>query len=374
MEHSEGILPPARVTEVEIGRDDFQSLTPADERKPLAKGEAARRSLSPLEYALFLQAILEFQPTVVGIVPVVIWRERDKAQEQIFIDQAMHVPLLLVGLELGGKGQHDLATEDLPTLPNVSGERSQLPEFSGVKRQPDDDIRLISTPGFTNLPNDWRDRLRVPMLFQYRGEIVPSFSLQAIMLWLHLSPLEIKVELGARISLPNGWKIPLHRDGTTTINPIARHSVHRLTFSQLLLAAQEHEGHLRPTRDVGQLHDQIILLRVAGDPLQPPDVFATAIATIQDNAYVRPASPMIGWILVLVFALLSAFLWMISKTNLFLGAIIFTAGYGMLVLSVLSEQHLWLPTFLPLVLLWFLVAVRFFSTGPAIRHEIVAVG
>jgi hypothetical protein len=56
MEHAEGVLPPAQVTLVEIGREDFERLTPSDEAKPLPKGQAARRSLSPLEYALFLQA------------------------------------------------------------------------------------------------------------------------------------------------------------------------------------------------------------------------------------------------------------------------------------------------------------------------------
>jgi hypothetical protein len=374
LENSESIRPPAQVTQIEIGRDDFQRLTPEEERKPLPKGQGARRSLSPLEYALFLQAILEFQPTVIGIEPVTIWRERDKTQEQVFIDQAMRVPKLLIAIELGGKGPNDLAADDLPTLPNVSGPRGYLAEFSGVKRQPDEDIRLISTPGFTNLPNGWSDRIRVPMLFEYRGEVVPSFTLQAIMLWLRLTPGDVKVELGGQISLPNGWKIPLHRDGTTTINPVARQSVHRLSFSQLLLAAQEHEKHLPPTRDVGDLKNQIILLRIEGDPLQPPDVFATAIATIQGNVYVKPASKTIAWIIILLMAFLSCFLWMISRTGFFLGAIIFSAAYGMIVLAFLSRDHLWLPTFLPLVLLWFLVVVRFFSTGSTIKHEIAATG
>ncbi|HEX4668160.1 MAG TPA: hypothetical protein VH207_16340, partial [Chthoniobacterales bacterium] len=208
----------------------------------------------------------------------------------------------------------------------------------------------------------------------YRGEVVPSFTLQAIMLWLRLTPADVKVELGGQISLPKGWKIPLHRDGTTTIDPAARQRVHRLSFSQLLLAAQEHEKHLPPTRDVGELKNQIILLRIADDPLQPPDVFATAIATIQGNVYVQPAPKIIAWIIILVMALLSCFLWMISKTSFFLGATMFSAGWGLIVLGVLEKNQLWLPTFLPLVLLWFLVLVRFFGRGPAMKHEIAATG
>ena len=162
---------------------------------------------------------MEFQPTVIALEPIVIWRERDKDQEQVFIDQAMRVPKLLVAIELGGRGQQDLSPDDVPSFPNVTGNRGDLAAFSGVKRQPDDDIRLISTPGFINLPSERSDRIRVPMLFEYRGEIVPSFPLQAIMLWLRITPAEVKVELGSRIILPNGWQIPIHRDGTMTINP-----------------------------------------------------------------------------------------------------------------------------------------------------------
>ena len=102
MEHAEGVLPPAQVALVEIGRDDFQRLSPPDEAMPPPKGQAAR-SLSPLGYALFLQAVLEFQPTVIALEPILIWRDRDKDQEQVFIDQAMRVPKLLVGIELGAR-------------------------------------------------------------------------------------------------------------------------------------------------------------------------------------------------------------------------------------------------------------------------------
>ena len=278
---------------------------------------------------------MEFKPTVIGIEPIVIWRERDQTQEQVFIDQAMRVPQLLVGIELGGRGQRDLAVDDLPTLANVNGNPSQLAEFTGIKRQPDDDIRLISTPGFTNLPNEWSDHIRVPMLFQYRGEVVPSFPLQAIMLWLRVNPADVKVELGSKITLPNGWEIPIHRDGTLTINPLARQSVRRLTLNEFLLAAQEHEKKRPPSIDLENLKDQIVLLRLADDPLQPPNVFSTAIATIQNSVYIRPAPRAVGWIIILAAGLLSGFLWMISKPTLVLAAILFSAGYSLVALAFL---------------------------------------
>ena len=361
LQNAASALPSAHVTLVEIGRNDILRLTPLEKVKPLAKGEAARRSLSPLEYALFLQAVLGFNPPVIAIEPMLIWPERDKVQKQIFLDQAMHAPKLLVALELGAKGQHDLTTDELPTLPNISGDRAGLAQFIGVSRQPDEEIRLVSTPGFINLPNDNVSSLRVPLVFEYRGEVVPAFTLQAIMLWLRLTPADVKVELGSKIILANGWQIPLHRDGTITLNPAAGASVHHLSLGELLLAAQEKEHHRPISRETDDLNQQIVLLRVAEDPLQPPNVFSTAIATIQDNACIRPASEVVAWIIVLLVALLAVFIWTISKTNFFLGAVLFSAAYAMTALDVLTQRQLWLPTFLPLVLIWFLVLVRLFG-------------
>ncbi len=351
-------LPPAAVTLVEVGRDD--SPKTSEQKKPGLKGEAAQRSFSPLEFALFLQAALDFQPAVIGFEPILIWRDRDKDQEQLFIDQAMRVPKLLVAMELGDKGPRDLNVEDIPTFSQVAGERGNLAEFTGVSHRPGDDIRLISTPGFINLPNDRSDRLRVPMLFEYRGEIVPSFPLQAIMLWLRATPAEIKIELGSYILLPNGWRIPIHRDGTTTINSTAARSVRRLTLNQLLLAAQERAAHSPPTMDLASLKGQIILLRLADDPLQPANIFSTAIATVQSNAYVRAAPWFYDWLVILLAAVASLWLERVSKGTALLGGLALSAGYGLLALSLLEHHRLWIPVFLPLMLLWTLILVRLF--------------
>ena len=372
MEHANAGLPPAPVTLVEIARKDFQNLMPLGQRTPLAKGEALRRSLSPLEYALFLQAALELQPAVIAIEPLLIWRERDRAQEQVFIDQAMRVPKLLVSLELGGKGEHDLAAEDLPVLPNVTGARGELPEFSGISREPDDDIRLISSAGLVTSAGQSSDRLRVPMIFDYRGEIVPSFPLQAILLWVRATPADVRVILGSQILLPNGWKIPLHRDGTTTINLAAWQSVRSLTLDELLLAAQEHEHHRPPTRDLSDLKNQILLLRLEGDPLQGPSVIAPAIATIQTKAYVRPAPLALSWIIILLAGLLASLHRTISRSNFFLGAVLATASYALLELQLLSSYRLWLPLLLPLSLLWFLLILRLIDRVGVAKHEIAA--
>src|SRR5256885_4289206 len=152
--HSEPAVKSVPMTIVDIGREN----PPA-----------------PLEAALLLQGALEFKPTVIAIEPVLQWGERAKDQEQIFIDQAMRVPKLMLGAELTATPDPDAPVVEISGFAHVTGRRGDLPEFSGVEHQPGEDVRILSTLGFINFPDESTDDLHVPLLFQYRGEVIPAF-------------------------------------------------------------------------------------------------------------------------------------------------------------------------------------------------------
>ena len=214
---------------------------PAARTVPITIVETGRENPPPaLEAALFLQGVLEFKPTVVAIEPVLQWGQRSKDQEQIFIDQAMRVPKLLLGAELTATPDPDAPVADIAGFPKVTGKRGDLPEFSGVEHQPGEDVRILSTLGFVNLPEEAADALHVPLLFQYRGEVIPAFALQAALLWMRLTPGEVKIDIGSAITLPNGTKIPIRSDGTLLINPRVVNHARHVTLNELLLAAQQH--------------------------------------------------------------------------------------------------------------------------------------
>src|SRR4051812_32651323 len=67
---------PVPLTVVEIGRDAASQTKSATPPPPLAEGRVA----SPVELALFLQAALEFKPTVVAFESILQWRDRNKDQ------------------------------------------------------------------------------------------------------------------------------------------------------------------------------------------------------------------------------------------------------------------------------------------------------
>lgn len=353
LKNSEPHGPMAPLTVVEIGHDavlDRDPLKEATSSSPHGGGSG----VSALEFALFLQSVLEFQPTVVAFENILKWRERDKDQEQVFIDQAMRVPKLLLAAELTVAPDPDAPVPEIQSFTQVTGKRGELVEFSGIGRQPGEEMRLIAAAGFINLPDEIADGIHVPLLFRYRGEVIPSFALQAILLWLSVTPAEVAIDLGSHISLPQGRKIPISADGTVLISPNAAKRARHFSLNELLLVAQD-AGKKKSERD--SMRDQIVLARTPANPLSPPDIFAATLATIQTNSYVHRISWIFDCVILVLAAVVIGTLRHISRVNLALGAIAFTAAYCLIALAVVSRWLIWLPGILPLGTVWLLVLI-----------------
>ena len=303
----------------------------------------------PLETALLLQGLLQFKPTVVAIEPVLEWDERVKDQEQIFIDQAMRLPKLVLGAELTATPDPDEPVPEITGFTKVTGRRGDLPEFSGIEHQPSEDVRVLSTLGFINFPQEAADDLHVPLLFQYRGEVIPAFALQAVMLWLRATPDEVKIDIGSSIDLPAGIKIPIRSDGTLLVNPRIEQSARHITIDELLLAAQQHESGAVSGIKLEDIRTQLVLARSTANA---PDPFAAAIVTIQANTFVRRVSWIFDCVMVTLAAALSGWLRKFSRIDLIIGAIAFSAGYCLIALGIVSRWSIWLSAFLPLGAAW----------------------
>src|ERR1700682_2780044 len=357
LKNSQSSGPAAPLTVVEIGRDPGLRLNAAaaDPTEKFLHGPGT--SISALEYALFLQAALEFKPTVIAFEPILKFRARDQDQEQVFIDQAMRVPKLLLAAELTTTPDPDAPVPEIQGFTQVTGKRGDLVEFSGIGRQPGEEIRLIASAGFINLPDEIADGFHVPLLFRYRGAVIPSFALEAILLWLRATPAEVTIDLGSHISLPQGRKIPIRADGTLLISPNAGKKARRITLNELALATQQHDAGKKTGSEFEAMRDQIVLPRTPANPLSPPDVFAATLATIQTNAYVHRVSWIFDCVILLIAAMVVGKLRHISRVDLVLGAIAFTAAYCLIALAVISRWLIWLPGYLPLGAVCLLVLI-----------------
>jgi hypothetical protein len=355
LKNSEPHGPMAPLTVVEIGHDAVLDRDPLKESTS-SSPHSGGSGVSALEFALFLQSVLEFQPTVVAFENILKWRERDKDQEQVFIDQAMRVPKLLLAAELTGTPDPDAPGPEIQGFSQVTGKRGELVEFSGIGRQPGEEMRLIATAGFINLPDEIADGIHVPLLFRYRGEVIPSFSLEAILLWLRVTPAEVSIDLGSHILLPQGRKIPILADGTVLISPNAAKKARHFALNELLLIAQQRDAG-KKNSELDSMRDQIVLARTPANPLSPPDIFAATLATIQTNSYVHRISWIFDCAMLVLAAVVIGTLRHISRVELGLGAIAFTAAYCLIALAVVSRWLIWLPGILPLGAVWLLVLI-----------------
>jgi CHASE2 domain len=345
----------APLTIVEIGAPDSQKRRAEAESSEafLRSGGSAN---SPLESALFLQAALDFKPAVIAFEQVLQWPEQAKEQEQIFVDQAMRVPDLLLAAELTPTSDPDAPVAEIPAFPHVTGKRGNLVEFSAIARQPSEDVRLISKLGFVNLPAEVADEAHAPLLFQYRGEVIPSFALEAVLLWLRITHEEVKIDIGNSIELPQGRKIPIEADGTVVINRNAANLARRVTSNELLLAAQQ-RAQGRTNAGFDDLANQVLLARASGERGDRTDLFAATIATIQTNSFVRRASWIFDCAMLLIIAAFSGTMRKFARIDLILIAIAFSAAYCLIALGILSRWSIWLPGALPLGALWIAVLV-----------------
>jgi hypothetical protein len=350
--NSGGHGPPAPLAVVEIGHDVSLDPDPKNSTPTRAGGSG----VTPLEFALFLQSILDFQPTVVAFENVLRWRERDQDQEQVFIDQAMRVPRLLLASELTTTPDPDSPDLEITGFTHVTGKRGELIEFSGIGRQPNEDMRLIATTGFVNLPEEITDQIHVPLLFRYRGEVIPSFALQAILLWLRVTANEVTIDLGSHISLPHDRLIPIRADGTLLISPNVGKRVSHFTMDELLLASQQRDSGTK-VLELEAIKDQIVLARMPANPLSPPDLFAATLATIQTNSYIRRVSWIFDCVILGLIAAAVGMFRQATRVELILGALAFTAAYCLIALAVLSNWLIWMPGVLPLGALWLLTLI-----------------
>ena len=343
------------LTIVDIGAD---SMLPKN--RTAATKDNPGNAISPVEYALFLQAVLEFNPTVVAFEPILQWDGRQKDQEQIFLDQAMRVPKLLAAAELAVSNDPDAPVIEVPAFTQVTGKRGGLPEFSTVATQPNEDLRVLSTLGFINLPKEVTDDVHVPMLFQYRGEIIPSFALQALLLWMRITPAEVKIDIGSYIYLPQGKKIPVGLDGTLLVNPTTLKGVRYLKLNELLLAAQQHENKAGGGTQLEDIRDHIVLARATA-PQPYPNAIPLAIATVQANAFVHRVHWIFDVVFIVALSAVSGIARRFSRIDLVLAAIAVSAGYAMLAIVLVSRWNIWLPGLLPLGAVWLLALLCLFA-------------
>jgi hypothetical protein len=318
---------------------------------------------SPLNYALFLNAALQFKGRAVAIEPVLAWDEKSLAPgelleqpqyEKILHDAILRTPKLELGAELGFPEDPDVLPpmQPLPVLRNVTGAAEAVPEYTVIDAEPAEDIRLTTALGFCDVPPSERLARHAPLVFRYRGNMVASFVLEAMMLWYGVTPEEVQVRLGSEVRLGNKLSIPVNLSGAMLVD--WKQPYDRVGFDDLVLAEDQLEGKHATVIDPAILKDRLLVLSRTDSQSQTlllgtgrmgssGEFFAEALATAETGAFARQAGRG-GSLLVLLLGIALAW-WIELRGKLFalVGVLAFGAGYLMLCLVVFESTRVALP-------------------------------
>ena len=323
----------------------------------------------PVDYSLFLNAALPFQPSVLAIEPVLAWPKETDGQPTLH-HQALRAPKLLLSADLGSREDSDLAAriEEVPVLRHVEGDVAGLGEYSIVATKPGEELRHSAALGFFGKSAAEKAPIRrVPLIFSYCGEVVPSFALQAAMLWYGVTPEEVHVVAGRFIELGTAVRIPIDAAGTMQVDFSI--PVRRFSFPDLILSAEQRgSGHVTAIPLERLNHSLILLTRTDRNARDLPlangragsrgDLAAAAIATLQQQRFPHRA-PLAVSLGIVALGLVVG--WFVVRASRLGAAVICVGGFALYLLAALGVFSLWqvaLPLGLPAGLLAFLAVFR----------------
>jgi len=324
--------------------------------------------LPPLDYALFLQALEEFRPAVVGIEPVLSWSRPQAEAERMLANRALQFPKLVLGVVSANSGWHE-SDDTGGTVPeglrNVSGDLRQIPPGDELVARPTRDLQAMALLGPTTIAKGFPPS--VPLLVRYRGQVLPTFTLQAALAWMKVTPAEIQVRLGSSIRLPNGRRIPIDDGGYLLVDPYSPARVSRLGFDDLLLVAEQgtksspNERINLEAPSAGGITllgrtDPSVQIAFTGDGKAeenraPIDWTAAALAAMQTSDYIRRVPDWGQWLLVLGFVIAGTLLQTRVRIGALLLSVILAVVYAALAWILYDRLRLWLPMAMPMGIL-----------------------
>ncbi len=325
---------------------------------------------SPVDYSLFLNAALPFHPPVLAVEPVLDWQKPDPQQLSLLHNQLLRAPKVLLSGEFGFPEDPALMPprQEVPVIRHVEGDLSGLREFPVITAQPGEALRLAATLGFAESPEGKTGRVhRVPLVFRYGGQVVPSFVLQAAMLWFGVTPEEVVVVPGSHIALGNDLRVPVDAAGSMLIDftiPVIRFSL-----ADLILSAEQYQSGHQAIAPVSRIKNSLTLLArtdtasrtlplANGRNGSRGELFAAALATLEHGSFIRRTGWQVDAILIFEGLILAWFCSRFTK----LGAAALCVGvfcvYMLCSLSLMAAWNLALPLVLPGSLLAFIVFYR----------------
>lgn len=339
---------------------------------------------TPGDYALFFNAANSFHPQVIATDEILDWKLQNASPEaiqtfaqyaQMLHDNVRKSPRTVLGAQLGYPDDADRIPplESIAGLRNVKGVVSAIPEFRIVESQPSEELRLATVQGFTNWPPTHGSTRTAPLLLRYCGQVVPSFVLQAAMLWEEVTPDDVEVEVGKHIKLGGRVTIPIDAEGRMRLNtalPIGRCNV-----EELLVSAEQKEANAAPadlftsrTVLLSRVDVNAPMTPVSLDRTRPRgEMIALALGTIQSRTFLQFVPPWTNWAIIGFFTLAALFVPGLRKNQvMILGSVAILASV-VGALALIGAKLIVFPVIVPVGLALFLMIARLLSPNREVK-------
>ena len=338
---------------------------------------------TPLEFAIFFQAAEIFKPAATATNELLHWDPKQMTPDatrklpqyqKILREHILRSSKVLVGAQLGYPEDPTMppAVQETPLIRNVLGDLSGIPEFTAIETQADEDFRLSSITGFANLPQPSRYTRTAPLVFRYHGQVVPSFVLQAILIWEKLTTDDVTVEPGVRISLADRVQIPIDREGRMRID----FGVHRRRcgYDELVLSSDQLENGRATIVPREWLSGKLLLLTrtdaaaknvqfAPGRATSTGELFAAAIGTIQNRSFIKRAPIWFDYGIVAIMIMIARACRRWRKFSTVMILLLGTVAYVMMAITFFGFTLTWLPIILPAGLALFIALFRLATPG-----------
>ncbi len=362
----------------------------------LEEGDWSSWPPGPLDFATIFSNLDRFSPPTVAVEPVLDWEDPHPQQISSLSTHALAVPSLLLGIGL----QVNPAAADIldptllslfETLPNVSGDISRIPTFTGIHAIPTESVRRPHYLGHTYIDLSEghgadQDVLKVPLLARYGDHVVPSFVLQAVLLKGRLPLSLVRVVLGDSIQAGESLRIPIDASGNLAVSPDWKRQIPSLS-ADVLLAGDDPDptllGEGESIAALETLRTNLVLIgptgpgvrsfeRPGGGRISRTEIFAAAIATIQSGRFsIRLPDHLqyLAWAAAALFALLTA---LFARRR---PSAVTAAALGLLAIAIISliafqsTRH-WCPPTIPAAIVLLGSATAFFSPRHPLPHPV----
>jgi hypothetical protein len=333
---------------------------------------------TPLAYSLFVQASLPFKPAVTVVEENLDWTHVDLSTsdrnklpqyEHILRDALLRAPKVLLGERLGFPEDADAAPplQETPILRRVTGNFHDVPEWTVIEEQPKEEFRLSANVGYVNLPDDATARSWAPLVLRYQGQMVPTLVLQAVLLQEQLSTDDVQVLLGSEVKIGAKLRIPIDARGRMRVNLAAPYT--SMGFDELLLASEQIAAKQQPFAPVDKITGAITFLTRTDrearnirlpfrEPISKGELFASAVATIQTQAFLRKAPEWFPFALIGLAALAAFYIPRVRKRQVILWCAVLLVVYVVVAFLLFALHQLCLPLMLPAGLLLFIALYR----------------